>query len=147
MGQEQQRQSAAMQMQNTQNAANLQQQGYKETSAMAMNYNRTQAYQNGPDPYSGWGDGGGGDAAAGAAVGMLGGLALGSAIDSVPRQAEPVYPPAGTTNNYYYSNGNYMASAPIRRIPGCAAAYGSVASITSCRRIAGDYQRHAIFLL
>ena len=79
---------------------------------MAMNYNRTQAYQNGSDPYSGWGDGDGGDAAAGAAVGMMSGLALGSAIDSVPRAAQPVYPPEGTTNNYYYSNGNYVAPAP-----------------------------------
>jgi len=41
-------------MQTNQNAADLQQHGYKETTAMAMNYNRTQAYQNGaPIPVQG----------------------------------------------------------------------------------------------
>jgi hypothetical protein len=127
MNQTRYNEAGSMQNQHYQNESALSHQQYNQASNLESNSN---GYWG--DPYAGCCGYSGGSAAAGAAVGMMGGMAMGAAMESTaqPRQsttvvenvAAPAPMPYGTTvsylppnatptqingTEYFYSNGTY----------------------------------------
>jgi hypothetical protein len=126
MNQTRYNEAQSMQNQHYQNESSLSHQQYNQASNLQSNSNG-----NWGDPYNGCCGNSGGSAAAGAAIGMMGGMAMGATMESAmqPRQSTtivennaapppayaaplPYLPPGATPtqingSEYFYSNGTY----------------------------------------
>jgi hypothetical protein len=126
MNQTRYNEAQSMQNQHYQNESSLSHQQYNQASNLQSNSNG-----NWGDPYTGCCGNSGGSAAAGAAIGMMGGMAMGATMESAmqPRQSTtivennaapppayaaplPYLPPGATPtqingSEYFYSNGTY----------------------------------------